>query len=208
MYLDFHHHHSFLEHGIYNLNAEDADYPYFFSAGLHPSAITGHWQEDLERVKRLSLEKNCLAVGECGLDSLIETSYQLQKKVFEEQVRWAEEIRKPVIIHCVRRYPEIIELCRGISVAKVIHGFNRKLSLAKELIAEGFYLSFGNALLHSVSLQQTVRELPLERIFLETDDKELQISNLYETLAFIKQLPLEDISKQMTYNFNSFTNER
>lgn len=78
-FLDFHHHKQ-NKTGIYNLELNE-EIPFVnFSAGLHPKDITENWKSDFERIKEISLSKNCLALGECGLDGLIDIDEKLQTK--------------------------------------------------------------------------------------------------------------------------------
>ena len=105
---DFHHHKSNNSYGIYNLNQEEALPEHYFSIGIHPKNIDKNWPKHFEKIKEISLQKNCVAIGECGLDALIDVNEDLQKKIFEAQILWANEINKPVIIHCVRRFHELV----------------------------------------------------------------------------------------------------
>ena len=99
IFFDFHHHKSHNSYGIYNLHQEEILPENYFSIGIHPKDIDGNWQENLEKVKEISQQQNCAAIGECGLDALINIDENLQKKVFEAQILWANEINKPMIIH-------------------------------------------------------------------------------------------------------------
>ena len=76
-FFNFHHHHSFYYYGIYNLNSYEPLPEIYFSTGIHPKDIDKNWQESLEKIKEISLQKNCLAIGDCGLDALIEIDENL-----------------------------------------------------------------------------------------------------------------------------------
>lgn len=207
IYFNFHHHHSAVKEGIYNINSYREVPVHAFSIGLHPKDLHDDWTEDFNKIKKISLNKNCLAIGECGLDSLIAAPQLLQEEVFAAHLQWADEIGKPVIIHCVRKFQETVKLCKGLNQAAVIHGFNKKKELAGELLSHGFYLSFGAALLHSVSLQQTLKTIPRERLFLETDDKEVDISEIYTTAGNLLNIPLEELAGQVSENLKRICNE-
>lgn len=199
--LNFHHHNSNISEGIYNLNLSE-DIPNIpFSIAIHPYNIKDDWTMDFEEIRAISEHPSCLAIGECGLDYRIDTPQDIQEFVFKQHIEWANEIHKPIIIHCVRRFQEVMQLCKTAETPKIIHGFNRHSQLAKSLISNGFYLSFGKAVFQNVSLQSVVQEVPLERVFLETDDKDFPILELYRKVAELKGISVEDISYQIMDNF-------
>ena len=200
IFFDFHHHKSHNSYGIYNLHQEEILPENYFSTGIHPKDIDGNWQENLEKVKEISLQQNCAAIGECGLDALINIDENLQKKVFEAQILWANEINKPMIIHCVKRFQELIPFQKLAKVPLIIHGFNKRKSVADEMLKHGFYLSFGKSVLHSVSLQAIVKDFPLEKMFLETDDADFDIAELYQKVAELKEISLGKLQKQISNN--------
>ena len=200
IFFDFHHHKSHNSYGIYNLHQEEILPENYFSIGIHPKDIDGNWQENLEKVKEISQQQNCAAIGECGLDALINIDENLQKKVFEAQILWANEINKPMIIHCVKRFQELIPFQKLAKVPLIIHGFNKKKAIADEMLKHGFYLSFGKSVLHSVSLQAIVKDFPLEKMFLETDDADFDIAELYQKVAELKEISLGKLQKQISNN--------
>ena len=81
-----------------------------------------------------------------------------------------------------------------------MHGFNKKKETAEELLDKGFYLSFGKALLYNLSLQETARDAPLDRIFLETDTAEEPIDEVYLKFAEIKEMPIEVLENEIHKN--------
>ena len=200
IFFDFHHHKSNNSYGIYNLDLGENFSEGNFSVGIHPKDIDGNWQENLEKVKEISQQQNCVAIGECGLDALINIDENLQKKIFEAQILWANEINKPMIIHCVKRFQELIPFQKLAKVPLIIHGFNKKKAIADEMLKHGFYLSFGKSVLHSVSLQAIVKDFPLEKMFLETDDADFDIAELYQKVAELKEISLGKLQKQISNN--------
>ena len=200
-FLDFHHH-QLSKTGIYNLNLNEEIPPGKFSAGLHPKDITENWKSDFEKIKTISLSENCLAIGECGLDGIITIDENLQNEIFKAHISWAEEIQKPIIIHCVRRFSQILHYKKA-KVPLVIHGFNKKENIAQELLDAGFYLSFGRATLENLSLQKIIKNFPVQRLFLETDDADFEIIKLYEKVSEIKSITLENLKDQMWENLDN-----
>lgn len=203
-FLDFHHHKP-NQTGIYNLNLDEGIPTEKFSIGLHPKDITENWKSDFKRIKEISLSENCLAIGECGLDGLISIDEKLQTEIFQSHISWAEEIKKPIIIHCVRRFSQILHFKKS-KVPLIVHGFNKKESIAKELLDTGFFLSFGKAALDNLSLQKIIEDIPIQRMFLETDNADFEISDLYKKVSEIKSISLENLKIQMWENLENVIN--
>lgn len=200
---DFHHHNRENTYGIYNLEPKEIVTEKKFSVGIHPKDIDENWEENFEKIKEISLLPNCVAIGECGLDGLISVNENLQKEVFERHILWANQINKPVIIHCVKRFSEIIPFQKIAEIPLVIHGFNKKKTIADEMLRHGFYLSFGKSILHSLSLQSILKEFPLEKMFLETDDANFNIEELYQKTAEIKGISIENLHNKILKNLES-----
>lgn len=200
---NFHHHNLGNFYGIYNLDLGENIPESYFSVGIHPKNIDENWEKYFEALKKISLLDNCLAIGECGLDALIDIDENLQKKVFEKQILWANEIHKPVIIHCVKRFQELIPFQKLAEVPLIIHGFNKKKSLADEMLKHGFFLSFGKSVLYNLSLQSILKEIPIDKIFLETDDTDFDIAELYQKVSEIKEISLEELQKKISENLQS-----
>lgn len=123
-FLDFHHHQRG-KTGIYNLGLNGETPIGKFSVGLHPKDITHNWKLDFDKIKTISLSEDCLAIGECGLDGLINVDEDLQNQIFHAHISWAEEIKKPIIIHCVRRFSQLLHF-KNAKVPLIVHGFNKK----------------------------------------------------------------------------------
>lgn len=202
IFFDFHHH-QFTKKGIFNLGLKEDIASVYFSLGLHPKDITDDFEADLELIKEKSRNPNCLAIGECGLDALVEIDENLQELVFEKQILWANEIEKPVIIHCVRRFSQLLKFKKTAKVPMIIHGFNKKENIAKELVEAGFYLSFGKALLYNEGLQELVKNIPLEKVFLETDVSEIDIKSVYEMFAKLREISMEELQSQIKINLKN-----
>jgi TatD DNase family protein len=200
---NFHHHTLGNFYGIYNLELGENVPESYFSVGIHPKKIDENWEKNFEAFKKISLQDNCLAIGECGLDALIDIDANLQKTVFERQILWANEIQKPVIIHCVKWFQELIPFQKLAEVPLIIHGFNKKKSVADEMLKHGFFLSFGKSVLYNLSLQSILKEIPIDKIFLETDDTDFDIAELYQKVSEIKEISLEELQKKISENLQS-----
>jgi TatD DNase family protein len=176
----------------------------FYSVGIHPWYIDEQRLEtDLQIIESKLQEPNCLALGECGLDKRIEVPLELQQKVFEKQLHLAQKYNKPVVIHCVAAFQEIIATKKqlGITVPMIIHGFSKNKQVAKELIDNGFYISFGKYLLRNPELEAVFLTVPNAQFFLETDTAEEGIEEVYALAAKYKNIKTEELQNIINNNF-------
>ncbi len=199
---DFHHHKK-TSSGILNLELFSKLPERPFSVGIHPWGIDPNYQTQLDWIESSAHNPNCWALGECGLDGLSPVSEDLQHRAFESQIDLSNQLGMPLIIHCVRRFSMLLHFYKQARMPWIVHGFNKKPSLAYELIEKGLYLSFGKALLHNVSLQTLFSQLPSERLFLETDNATFEIEELYIKAAELKNTDLQTLSSQINFNLNS-----
>lgn len=183
----------------------DASIP-FYSIGIHPWYIKGDQIDfELKIIEEKLQIKNCLAVGECGLDKRIEMPLDKQIPVFEKQLLLAEKHKKPVIIHCVAAFQEVIAVKKkmNISVPMIIHGFSKNIQVAEQLIKEGFYISFGKYLLRNPDLKSVFQNVPSDRFFLETDTIEEGIEQVYNLAAEYKDLEVKELQSLISSNYKN-----
>jgi TatD DNase family protein len=181
------------------------DVPYF-STGIHP------WYINIERAdehlsiieERLQLA-NCLALGECGLDKRIEIPLNLQVEIFEKQLLLAKQYQKPVILHLVAAFQELIEIKDRLQpgVPMIIHGYSKNAQVAKQLTDNGFYLSFGKHLLSNPELSGVFANVFADRFFLETDTIEEGLEQVYQKAALARNVNIEQIEKIASNNFKT-----
>lgn len=172
----------------------------YFSVGIHP--WDGGLDSSVSELEKIIADKNCLAIGECGLDKLIEIDIEVQKKVFMSQLDLAVKYQKPVIIHCVKAFDELIDICKPYQmyVPLIIHGFNKSHQLAKQLIEQGFYISLNPSVFKKNDFD--FNEVPLEKLFLETDDNVfISIKEVYKTAAVHFKIAEEDLKEKIYCNF-------
>lgn len=183
----------------------DASVPKY-SIGIHPWHISENRLENDLNIIEAKLQLNaCLALGECGLDKRIEIPIDVQISVFEKQILLAEKYQKPLVLHLVAAFDELIAIKNKlqISVPIVIHGFSKNQQVAKQLIDNGFYLSFGKYLLRNPELESVFNSIPNDRFFLETDTIEETIEEVYNLAARYKNISLEELIGIIDSNFNS-----
>jgi TatD DNase family protein len=203
-YINLHTHHlrNEKEISIYNnrfLFDEGVKTDCLFSIGIHPydsHLLTDHSFKDMEPFLK---QDNCFAIGECGLDKLISVDLKQQQFILNQQLNLALIYNKPVIIHCVKAFDELISVCKPFEnkLKLIIHGFNKSEELALQLISKGYYLSLHPNLCKKEIVDLT--KLPIERLFFETDDdSNLSINEVY--IKFSIKLNLsESILKEKIY---------
>ncbi|OXA90999.1 TatD family hydrolase [Flavobacterium hercynium] len=175
-----------------------------YSIGIHPWYIQEDTIDaDLKIMEEKLQSANCLAIGECGLDKRIDIPLELQISVFKKQLILAEQYNKPVVIHCVAAFQEVIALKKEmkISVPMVIHGFSKNSQVASQLLKEGFYISFGKYLLRNPDLETVFKEIPNDRFFLETDTIEETIQQVYDVAASYKNIEIKKLQNIISSNF-------
>ena len=168
------------------------------SCGIHPWYIQ-EGDVQLEALKNyLDSSENIVAIGEAGLDKLHSpVSLARQQDIFHQQALLAEEYGKPLLIHCVKAWEEVLREKKSLrpSVPWILHGFRGKGELARQLLREGFCLSFG---LHFQP--SALREAWPERLFLETDEAEVGIGVIYREASAALGISLDELARQVEEN--------
>lgn len=182
-----------------------------YSVGIHPWYIDENRLElDLETIKQKLQLSECLALGECGLDKRIEIPLELQISVFKKQLEIVKQTNKPVVLHCVAAYDEVIAIKKEMKIENpmIIHGFSKNEQVAKSLLDNGFYLSFGKYLLRNPDLEKVFTFAPENQILLETDTIEESIYQVYEKAASIKGISVEEMKAIVFTNFSIIFNNK
>lgn len=182
----------------------------YASYGIHPWYLTE--ENAAEKLRRLetALQSGILAIGEVGFDKLRGAEMNLQERAFQEVAVLSEQYQNPLIIHCVKAWEQLLAARKSSKTALpwMAHGFHGSPELAKQLLEHGFYLSFGEKLLQDSALQKTFSLLPLEKIFLESDDAEISIEELYLCAATSKRIDVETLKQQICENFKKAFNPK
>jgi TatD DNase family protein len=207
LYINIHTHHTKPVDGIISIgnlykDFDTIDPDSLYSVGLHPWYLTTEtWEEQFKVVKEKSQLQNVVAIGEAGLDKVTETDFTLQQIVFAQHIQLANEVQKPLIVHCVRAHAEVIALLKQtpVQVPVIFHGFNKSIELARQLIALGYYLSFGKGL-DKQGIQEIMAALPIAKIFLETDNSTASIAEIYTYAASAFQIDEDSLSLQLQKN--------
>ena len=167
------------------------------SFGIHPCRIEEDGEAQWKRLQLMAKQPACVAIGEAGLDRLALCPMQRQRSLFERQAGLAEELGKPLIIHCVRAWEELIACRKAIRPKQpwVIHGFRGKATLADQLLRQGFYLSLGYYF-----QPETARVAWPGRLFLETDEANVSIQVVYARVAEALSIDLRALCDQIQRN--------
>ena len=189
----------------------DASIPKY-SIGIHPWYIDeNRIESDLNIISEKLQLPECLALGECGLDKRIEITMELQTSVFKQQLQLVQQTEKPIILHCVAAYDEVIALKKELKVENpmIIHGFSKNEQVANSLLKNGFYLSFGKYLLRSrnigTELEKVFKFAPENKILLETDTVEESIYEVYEKAAVIRGISVEKMKAIVFQNYSNIS---
>jgi TatD DNase family protein len=213
-YIDIHNHSAVSSPGKYsigNLLANENVIPdetpgLSYSYGIHPWHLAAEsFSNEIEKVNRYSVHQNVIALGEAGFDRLKGPSLDLQRNAFEEQVAISERVSKPLFIHCVKAWDELLAAHRKLSPSKswIIHGFRGKRELAEQLISKGMYLSFWFDFILRPESSTLIRSLPRDRYFLETDGSGVDISDIYKKVVSDIEVSVSDLKTVIYSNFIS-----
>lgn len=182
-----------------------------YSIGIHPWHIEEQRLiEDMKIIKEKLSTKECIALGECGLDKRIDKIYSTQIDVFESQLDLLHEVSKPVILHCVASFDEVISCKKnsGLSSPFIIHGFSKNYQVAKQLLNQDFYLSFGKYLLRNPELSEVFQQIPNEKIFLETDTIAESLEEVYTFAANCKNISVVEMKEIVWNNYQTVFNKK
>ena len=163
--------------------------------GVHP------W--DAEKGFALPHFEACDIVGETGLDYACEVNRDAQQSLFEAHLEAAVRLEKPVVLHVVRSFEDVMLTLRHYSLQGVVfHGFTGSEQQAKRCIERGYYLSFGHRSLRSPKTRQVIATLPDDKLFCETDDRtQPTIEQIYAEVATLRSTTIDKLKCQILSNY-------
>ncbi len=189
----------------------NVDVSHFYSIGIHPWNLKSQNLKISETQNHGDLESRCLgdlnikAIGECGLDRACDVDFEIQKEVFMKQIELSEQITKPLIIHAVRTYPDIISIRKETKAKQpwIIHGFQANVQFAEQLLRhDGIYLSLGDVLFKNERrASELLNVIPSDRLFLETDVAERDIVEVYEKAVSLSGIEMDKLRNDIFNNF-------
>lgn len=147
----------------------------FPSVGIHPHDVVNYNESNIEEIKVLCKNEKVVAIGEIGLDYYYEYSPKdMQKNWFRKQINLAREVRLPVIIHDRDAHKDCLDIINEEKIQEVggvFHCYSGSWEMAKEILKKGMYISFSGSITfkNAKKLLDTVKNIPLDRILIETD---------------------------------------
>ncbi len=177
-----------------------------FSVGIHPWFLQREQiAEHIARLTQLLTDDRVVAVGEAGYDRRRGADEGLQREVFETQAKLAEEMGKPLVIHCVKGWDELWASKRRLKpqMPWIIHGFTGGIDQARQLVAGDMYLSLWVKSVLGGALDQVLAGIPQERIFLETDGFEIDLAQVYDKAAMVMNIRVDLLADTIRNNYLS-----
>lgn len=148
----------------------------YFTAGFHPTELSKYREGDLDEIARLAEDKKCVAIGEIGLDyHYPDTQKELQRRIFEGQLKLAHGLGLPVQIHsrdCAEDTLNVLkENSAYLKSGALMHCYSYSPEIAKVLEGMGFYFSFGGTSTYSGSkrARKSIAAISFDRLLTETD---------------------------------------
>ena len=173
----------------------------YYSVGIHPWHVD---MKSMDYVCEYASRPTVVAIGETGLDKIAakdECEFRLQQELFSAHAELSEATRKPLIIHCVKAWDELLHIHKSIKPVMpwIIHGFRGKELLASQLINAGLYLSFGKYY-HEEALLIAWQK---QRLLIETDDKDVDLHTIYEQIAGDLNISKETLAEAISRFFKN-----
>ena len=192
------------------------------AAGLHPwwinSFLIKHSLDDLSHhLNTVMTEQKCVAIGETGLDAVIDLALPTQIACLQLHIDAAKKSSKPIILHSRKTHAELIAIIKNNQFVSrgVIHAFSGSYEQAKSFVDAGFYLGVGGVITYDRAnkTREAIKKIPLDYLLLETDAPDMPLQGqqgkmnspinllpIAECLAELKQQPLTKIAEQTTSN--------
>ena len=212
---------------IPQMNELAAKYPNncFPMMGLHPGSVDQNWKQTLQTIEKELFENKYIAVGEIGIDLYWSREFEeAQKEVFRQQVLWAKELGKPIVIHAREAFDEIFEIIDELneeSLTGIFHCFTGTLEQANHVIDYGgFKMGLGGVLTYKKSgLDKVIENVDLKHLVLETDSPYLPpmpyrgkrnessyLLHIAEKLADVQSITLKQVAEVTTQNAKEIFN--
>lgn len=145
---------------------------FYFAAGFHPENLEDFSISNLEEIKDLANHNKCVAIGEIGLDyHWMTSSKEKQIDFFKKQIELAKNLDMPVIVHDREAHGDTLDILKATKPNGVLHCFSSSKEMAKEIIKLGMYIGLNGVVTFKNARKslEVVKEIPLERLVLETD---------------------------------------
>ena len=168
------------------------------SIGIHPWKISDVWEEQFYMIEEKATRKEVAAIGECGFDALKSPATKAEQyKIFIKHIELSERVQKPLIIHLVKGAELLLKAAKEQQHNErwIIHGFRGKPTQAQQLLSVGMYISLGEKF-----NIETARVIPLDRLFIESDESKAALYDIYQRVAQAKEISIEELAAQIILN--------
>lgn len=201
MIIDSHTHHenrfgAIINASVIDFNPQEGC---MYSLGLHPWDIKDSLEETFNNIAETATRhKQIVAIGETGLDALIDVPENIQLDLLKKHIELSELIGKPLILHCVRRSAEILKLYKQYSprMPWIMHGFRSNANVLRPIIDDSdIYISIGEKF-----NQEAVKLIPDARLLIETDESTISIETIAAHVAMVRNQSPEEIMQITSYN--------
>ncbi len=193
--------------------------------GLHPGSVDENWKKKLQTIEKELFTNDYIAVGEIGIDLYWSKEFEeAQKEVFRQQVIWAKELQKPIVIHAREAFDEIFEIIDELNddrLTGIFHCFTGTLDQANHVIGYGgFKMGLGGVLTYKkAGLDKVIENVEMKHLVLETDSPYLPptphrgkrnessyLLHVAEKLADVHQVTLQQVAQMTTQNAQEIFN--
>ncbi|MDO4707705.1 MAG: TatD family hydrolase [Porphyromonadaceae bacterium] len=168
-----------------------------YTLGLHPWYQEDMTEKALDTLLTFLQKTRPWGIGEAGIDKLSAVPMNVQIHYLDRQIQLSEELQLPLVIHCVRAWGELLRLRKGCRMPWIVHGFRGKATLAEQLIHTGCHLSLGKY--YNPEVLDLIHRK--DRLFLETDTNDLDISQIYQQAASLLRVSLDNLRADLFQRF-------
>jgi TatD DNase family protein len=190
----------------------------FAMLGLHPCSVKEDWEHQLALMQPELHKHPIYAIGEIGIDLYWDKTFLAeQTHAFKLQIKWAKQLRLPIVIHCRDAFNEVYEVLlqeQGPDLRGIFHCFSGTLEQAQKVIDLGFYLGIGGVVTYkNAGLDQILPQINLKHIVLETDSPYLTpvpyrgkpnessyLTYIAQKVAELHQITVEEVANITTEN--------
>jgi len=201
---------------------------FYASVGVHPHHVD-QWDENtFNQLKSLAQNPKVVAIGEIGLDKHLYPGYpkpdlKKQAKMLEEQINLAQELAKPILLHCRDAYDELYEQIKGYKgkIRGLMHCYMGTWEQAKKFLDLGLYISFSGNITYKGNdyIRETAKKLPDDRVLTETDspflspeprrgqrNEPIYVKIVTSTIANLKGWAVEETARLTSQNAKNLFN--
>lgn len=192
--------------------------------GIYPSEAKTYTQDIENKMIELAKNPKVVAIGEIGLDYYWDKSFvDLQKEVFEKQIRLANKLELPIVVHDREAHKDCFDILKANNKnSKVLfHCFSGSVEFMRECVKQGWYIALGGVVTfkNAIKMKEVAKEVPLDKLVLETDspylapvpfrgkeNKPAYVKYVAEEIAKLRNIAYEEIVDITTKNAEEFFN--